>query len=187
MLDDLYPTRYPIHAFGSRCCTCDFPQCVSSDIAKALHPYAFRWERFSLQSEVTIPLLKAIVRRARIRTACTTIYTVPHTIINVHWLYVPFWLHGIVGADLRPDSNAGKEDLVRCSPVVDVVWSSVVEVHCSSCDFGPQFPGEVGIKSHCACFLLVYTPWALSSSILSLRIWGWGSTMIPFVFNECST
>jgi hypothetical protein len=23
--------------------------------------------------------------------------------INVYWLYVPFWLHGVVGADLRPD------------------------------------------------------------------------------------
>jgi hypothetical protein len=60
-------------------------------------------------------------------TACT-IYTVPHTRINVHWSYLsdyplyqhssynskkvglfvvwqyyPFWLHGVVGADPRPD------------------------------------------------------------------------------------
>jgi hypothetical protein len=33
----------------------------------------------------------------------STIYTVPHTTINVHSLYVPFWLHGVVGADLRPE------------------------------------------------------------------------------------
>jgi hypothetical protein len=30
-------------------------------------------------------------------TACT-IYTVPHSVI-----YVPFWLLGVAGADLRPD------------------------------------------------------------------------------------
>jgi hypothetical protein len=36
-------------------------------------------------------------------TACT-IYAVPHTTIDVHRSYVPFWLHGVVGADLRPDT-----------------------------------------------------------------------------------
>ena len=31
------------------------------------------------------------------------IYTVPRTMIDVHRSYVPFWLHGVAGADLRPD------------------------------------------------------------------------------------
>jgi hypothetical protein len=37
-------------------------------------------------------------------TACT-IYAVPHTMIDVHRSYVPFWLHGVAGADLRPDNS----------------------------------------------------------------------------------
>jgi hypothetical protein len=37
-------------------------------------------------------------------TACT-IYTVPHTIINVHLIILTFWLHGVVGADLRPNTQ----------------------------------------------------------------------------------
>jgi hypothetical protein len=38
-----------------------------------------------------------------IQAACT-IYTVLYTLIDVYRLYVPFWLLGVVGADLRPDS-----------------------------------------------------------------------------------
>jgi hypothetical protein len=47
----------------------------------------------------------ACARKAKpyaIQAACT-IYTVLHTLINIHRLYVPFWLLGVVGADLRPD------------------------------------------------------------------------------------
>jgi hypothetical protein len=37
--------------------------------------------------------------------AACTIYTVPHTMIDVHRSYVPFWLHGAADADLRPDMS----------------------------------------------------------------------------------
>jgi hypothetical protein len=39
-----------------------------------------------------------------LRQIACTIYTVPHTMIDVNRLYVPFWLHGVAGADLRPDT-----------------------------------------------------------------------------------
>jgi hypothetical protein len=39
-----------------------------------------------------------------LRDMACTIYTVPHTMIDVPRSYVPFWLHGVAGADLRPDS-----------------------------------------------------------------------------------
>jgi hypothetical protein len=56
-------------------------------------------------------LCKACVRPACAREAkpratqpACTIYTILHTLIDVHRSYVPFWLLGVVGADLRPDS-----------------------------------------------------------------------------------
>jgi hypothetical protein len=36
--------------------------------------------------------------------ACT-ICTAPHTLINGFRSYIPFWLPGVAGADLRPDSK----------------------------------------------------------------------------------
>jgi hypothetical protein len=38
--------------------------------------------------------------------AVCTIYTVLHTLIDVHRSYVPFWLLGVVGAGLRPDMGS---------------------------------------------------------------------------------
>jgi hypothetical protein len=49
----------------------------------------------------------ACARKAKPRAtqAACTIYTVLHTLIDVHQSYVPFWLLGVVGADLRPDKE----------------------------------------------------------------------------------
>jgi hypothetical protein len=49
----------------------------------------------------------ACARKAKPRAtqAACTIYTVLHTLIDVHRSYVPFWLLGVVGADLRPDNK----------------------------------------------------------------------------------
>jgi hypothetical protein len=47
--------------------------------------------------------LRAQMRESLVRHV-PTIYTVLHTLIDVHQSYVPFWLLGVVGADLRPDS-----------------------------------------------------------------------------------
>jgi hypothetical protein len=32
------------------------------------------------------------------------IYTVSHTLIDGYRSYLPFWLHDVAGADLRPDT-----------------------------------------------------------------------------------
>jgi hypothetical protein len=46
---------------------------------------------------------EAKLRAATAAAAACTLYTVLHTLIDVHRSYVPFWLPGVVGADLRPD------------------------------------------------------------------------------------
>jgi hypothetical protein len=47
--------------------------------------------------------------RTRGKPSCGWVYlthTVLHIMIDVHRLYVPLWLLGAVGADLRPDNDA---------------------------------------------------------------------------------
>jgi hypothetical protein len=41
----------------------------------------------------------------RVTRAACTIHTVLYTMIDVHRLYVPFLLLGVVGVDLRPDTS----------------------------------------------------------------------------------
>jgi hypothetical protein len=52
----------------------------------------------------TIVRLRAQMRQSLVRHV-PTISTVLHTLIDVHQSYVPFWLLGVVGADLRPDND----------------------------------------------------------------------------------
>jgi hypothetical protein len=49
--------------------------------------------------------LRLTVRHVRKGCVGLTIYTVLHTMIDGYQSYVPFWLHGVAGAKLRPDTH----------------------------------------------------------------------------------
>jgi hypothetical protein len=82
-------------------------------------------------------------REAKPRAAATacTIDTVPHTMIDVHRSYVPFWLHGVVGVDLRPDSLQ-LQDVKLCREYI--IFQLIVEfvVLRSSCSVSPHREGR---------------------------------------------
>jgi hypothetical protein len=79
--------------------------------------------------------------KPRATQAACTIYTVLHTLIDVHRSYVPFWLLGVVGADLRPDSSLkrrfietmGYLTVISSRKYWDIEWWNLLETY-TACD-----------------------------------------------------
>jgi hypothetical protein len=78
-----------------------------------------------------------------------TVYTVLHTLIDVHRLYVPFWLLGVVGADLRPDMKYSTGPVISRRILATVLTEAISKISAAAKMTGyfERFckPGRLGL------------------------------------------